>query len=53
MIYQKGVLTDLNSLIPAGSGWVLNEARSISESGQIAGSGVLNGQERAFLLTKK
>ena len=50
VIYQQGVLTDLNTLIPAGSGWVLNEARSINENGQIAGSGVINGQEHAFLL---
>jgi probable HAF family extracellular repeat protein len=52
VIYEKGVLTDLNSLIPAGSGWVLTEARGITENGQIVGTGVLNGQERAFLLTR-
>lgn len=52
VIYQKGVLTDLNSLIPAGSGWVLNQARGISENGQISGTGVINGQEHAFMLSK-
>ena len=52
MLYEKGVLIDLNSLIPASSGWVLTEARGINESGQIVGTGVLNGQERAFLLTR-
>jgi probable HAF family extracellular repeat protein len=53
VLYHNGALTDLNTLIPVSSGWVLNEARSISDSGQIAGSGVINGQEHAFLLSKK
>lgn len=52
VLYQKGVLIDLNALLPAGSGWFLNEARAISENGQIVGTGVINGQERAFLLTR-
>jgi probable HAF family extracellular repeat protein len=52
VLYQNGVLIDLNSLIPAGSGWVLTEARGITENGQIVGTGVINGQERAFLLTR-
>jgi probable HAF family extracellular repeat protein len=52
VIYQKGELTDLNSLLPEGSGWVLTEARAITENGQIVGTGVVNGQERAFLLTR-
>jgi probable HAF family extracellular repeat protein len=43
-------LTDLNSLIPSDSGWVLNEARAINNSGEIVGIGQLNGQTRAFLL---
>jgi probable HAF family extracellular repeat protein len=50
-IYSKGVMQDLNDLIPVSSGWVLTEARSINESGQIVGNGIVNGQERGFLLT--
>jgi probable HAF family extracellular repeat protein len=50
VLFRNGVLTDLNTLLPAGSGWVLNEARAISDSGHIAGTGVINGQQRAFLL---
>lgn len=42
---------DLNTLIPAGSGWVLTGARGINNRGQIAGHGLLNGQPHAFLLT--
>ena len=53
VIYQGGGLTDLNSYLPAGSGWVLNEARAINETGEIVGTGVINGQEHAFLMTKR
>src|SRR6516165_5698934 len=30
-LYQDGGMTDLNGLIPAGSGWVLSEALAINE----------------------
>ena len=46
-----GPLVDLNTLLPAGSGWVLVSANAINDAGQIAGEGVLNGEPRAFLLT--
>jgi probable HAF family extracellular repeat protein len=48
---MSGRMTDLNSLIPTGSGWVLNEARSINNTGQIAGFGTINDVVHAFLLT--
>ncbi len=44
-------IRDLNSLLPANSGWVLNVALDINNQGQIVGAGTLNGQYRAFLLT--
>ena len=34
-LYQGGVTTDLNSLIDASSGWVIKEAVSINDLGQI------------------
>lgn len=46
-----GPLRDLNDLIPAGSGWVLNDAYGINDHGQIVGDGSINGQQHAFLLT--
>ena len=47
-----GSMLDLNDLIPAGSGWVLREARGINDLGQIAGTGTNPiGQTEAFLLT--
>jgi uncharacterized repeat protein (TIGR01451 family) len=48
--WQGGALSDLNDLIPAGSGWVLQSATRISDSGYIIGTGTLNGQSRGFLL---
>ena len=44
-------MLDLNTLIDPASGWVLNQARGINDSGQIAGFGTIGGQTHAFLLT--
>lgn len=46
-----GALTDLNTLIPAGSGWTLQQANGINDRGQIVGAGLHNGATHAFLLT--
>ncbi|MHC5082911.1 MAG: DUF3466 family protein [Planctomycetota bacterium] len=51
-IYEPATgMLDLNHLIPPDSGWVLNSALDINESGQIVGGGLFNGQQHAFLLT--
>jgi probable HAF family extracellular repeat protein len=50
-LWRDGQMTDLNTLIPAGPGWTLESAASISFGGQIVGYGTLNGKRRAFLLT--
>ena len=50
-LYSGGIMTDLNSLIDPSSGWFLSWADDINDSGQIVGTGFLNGQEHAFLLT--
>jgi probable HAF family extracellular repeat protein len=39
------------TVVPAGSGWVLNQASGINDSGQIAGFGTILGQTHAFLIT--
>ncbi len=46
------VMTDLNDLLPSGSGWVLNEAWGINNAGDITGFGTRNGAVRAFLLQR-
>jgi probable HAF family extracellular repeat protein len=44
-------MLDLNDLIPTGSGWVLEDATAVNDKGRITGSGRVNGQRHAFLLT--
>jgi probable HAF family extracellular repeat protein len=44
-------MQDLNDLIPTNSGWVLINAYSINNVGQITGYGLVNGHNHAFLLT--
>jgi probable HAF family extracellular repeat protein len=46
-------LTFLDDLIPAGSGWTLQEPNGINDRGQIVGRGIHNGHPRAFLLTPR
>ena len=48
-LWQNKVITDLNTLIPAGSPWNLLGAFSINDAGQIVGQGAINGELRAFL----
>lgn len=52
-LWESGAsgLVDLNTLIPADSGWTLGEANGINDLGQIVGSGRHGGQPRAYLLT--
>jgi len=52
-LWRSGVMTDLNDLIFAGSGWTLEVATDINSIGQIVGWGIRTGppRQRAFLLT--
>jgi probable HAF family extracellular repeat protein len=50
-IYSGGRMRNLNSLIPADSGWELVTAKAINDRGQIVGEGVIRGERHAFLLT--
>jgi probable HAF family extracellular repeat protein len=49
-LWRDGEMTDLNDMLPADSGWILEVASAINERGMIAGTGNHNGQKRAFLL---
>ena len=55
-LYENGSMRNLNDLIACDSPWTLNEARSINDydsgfnSGAITGTGLLNGEKRAFML---
>jgi len=50
-LWENGVPIDLNTLIPADSGWNLLSAEGINEAGDITGYGTFGGQTRAFLVT--
>lgn len=50
-LWQTGSIFDLNEMIPSGSGWTLTTATGINDLGQIVGTGLFDGQTRAFLLT--
>jgi probable HAF family extracellular repeat protein len=49
-IWEDGYLTDLNDLIPEGSGWELKNAADINEKGEIVGYGKINGETHGYLL---
>jgi probable HAF family extracellular repeat protein len=48
-LYSGGVMTDLNSALPANSGIVLETASAINASGQIVAVGATGGATHAFL----
>jgi len=51
-LYSNGINVDLNDLIPADTGWILNNAYSINDAGQIVGDGINpQGLSHAFLLS--
>jgi len=49
----SGGMQDLNLLIPSGNSFVLVNANSINNLGQITGYGIKNGKNHAFVLTPK
>ncbi len=50
-LFSNGVMTDLNSLIAPGSGFILSTAEGISNTGFITGVGFDKGGQYSFLLT--
>ncbi|MCP4580673.1 MAG: DUF3466 family protein [candidate division Zixibacteria bacterium] len=50
-IWEDSVLTNLNSLIPPGSGWVIETASEITDDGKIVGTGEApNGETHGYML---
>jgi len=49
-LWKDSTMTDLNTLIDPLSGWVLNYAEDINDSGWIVGYGTFEGSTHAFLL---
>lgn len=49
-LWKDGVVYDLSALLPSDSGWTLNGASDINDSGWIVGVGTYQGVEQAFVL---
>ncbi|MCC6361578.1 MAG: hypothetical protein IT450_22820 [Phycisphaerales bacterium] len=52
-VWQDGLMTDLNTAIPANLGWRLDAAYAINNAGRIVGVGRYQGFPRAFLLVPR
>jgi probable HAF family extracellular repeat protein len=50
-MWENGVMTDLNTLLPPNSDWELTSAQFINDNRQIAGEGLYQNQSVWFLLT--
>ena len=50
-LYSGGQMQDLNNLLPSNSGWIVTQAVSINDAGQIACSGSNGQATHALLLT--
>lgn len=46
-LYRNGILLDLNSLLPIGSGWTIDGAYGVNDAGQILAVATHNGQRFA------
>jgi probable HAF family extracellular repeat protein len=49
-LWEDGEMKNLNDLIDPSAGWNLLSAYDINNKGWIVGDGIINGQQRAFLL---
>ena len=50
-VYENGVMTDLNSLLPASSGFVLNTATGIDDADEICGLATYKNKVHGYVLT--
>jgi len=53
LLWENGTMIDLQTQIPADSGWLLEQASCINDRGQIAAFGWHNGELHACLLTPR
>ncbi len=49
-LWENGAMVDLNHFIDPDSGWVLEKAFDISDTGMICGKGLFNGNSQSFCL---
>jgi len=53
VLWHGAIIRDLNTQLPAHSGWTLETATGTNAIGQVVGTGHLNGKPRAFLLSPR
>ncbi len=51
VLFDSGDVINLNDLLPASSGWQITTATAINDAGQIAGSGIFDGNVEAYVLS--
>ena len=51
VLWEDGMISDLNDRITPDAGWRLYQAVAINNSGQVIGTGTRNGRQAMFLLT--
>jgi probable HAF family extracellular repeat protein len=53
VLWENGAIYDLNTLLPANSGWQIagTNTNAINDSGQIVGQGLINGHQHAFRIS--
>jgi probable HAF family extracellular repeat protein len=49
-LWQTNQIVDLNTLLPANSGWQLTSAQFINDSGRVVGVGLYNGTYQPYIL---
>ena len=47
---HRAALVNLNTLIPSGTGWNLQQTDAANDKGEIVGFGILIGNTRGFIL---
>lgn len=52
-VYANGAMTDLNTVLVNGTGWTLNSALAINNTGYIVGIGTFNGTSTYYLLSPR
>lgn len=52
-LWRNGTMVNLNDLIATNTGWVLTNATAINNNNEIVGSGIYEGQQRAFMLRQE
>jgi probable HAF family extracellular repeat protein len=50
-VFHDGRMLDLTAQVVSSTAWQLNEAVAINDQGQIVGTGTVDGQTHAFLLS--